>query len=141
VFARPAAYRPNVCGPAFAIAVIVAFSLPLFLNDEYSILRIVSELLPFGLGCMICHGELSNRQPQSQDLTLYYMVMALGGAAGGVSISLLAPQLFADYWEYPATIIVVGIIGVASITPPFNKAAYTHRMLRPLAALVLFFLL
>ena len=139
VFARPAAYRPNVYGPAFAIAVIVAFSLPLFLNDEYSLLRIVSELLPFGLGCMICHGELSNRQPQSQDLTLYYMVMALGGAAGGVSISLLAPQLFADYWEYPATIIVVGIIGVASITPPFNKAAYTHRMLRPLAALVLIF--
>jgi hypothetical protein len=140
VFARPAAYRPNVYVPAFAIAVIVAFALPLVLNDSHSLLRIAAELLPFGLGCMICHGELSNRQPQSQDLTLYYLVMALGGAAGGVSVSLIAPQLFADYWEYPATIIAVGLIGVVSITfPPFSKTAYTHRMLRPLTALVLIF--
>jgi hypothetical protein len=140
VFARPAAYRPNVYVPAFAIAVIVAFTLPLFLDDNYSLLQIAAELLPFGLGCMICHGELSNRQPQSQYLTLYYMVMALGGAAGGVSISLLAPQLFADYWEYPATIIMVGLIGVVSITlPPFSKTTYTRRMLRPLTALILIF--
>jgi hypothetical protein len=43
---------------------------------------------------MICHGELYRRRPQSSRLTAFYLCISLGGALGGVAVTLLAPRLF-----------------------------------------------
>ena len=51
--------------------------------------------------CMICHGELVRSKPPPAYLTSFYLMVALGGAAGGIFVGLVAPNLFDDYWEFP----------------------------------------
>src|SRR5262249_31088535 len=51
------------------------------------------------VACMICHGELSRLKPHPKFLTSYYLMIAAGGAAGGVAVALLAPLLFHSYAE------------------------------------------
>jgi tetratricopeptide (TPR) repeat protein len=54
---------------------------------------------------MVCHGELSRRKPEPQHLTLFFLVLALAGAAGGTFVSLLAPLLFNAYYELHVAIL------------------------------------
>ncbi|MGC8874701.1 MAG: spermidine synthase [Chloroflexia bacterium] len=51
------------------------------------------------VACMFCHGELARLQPHPHYLTAYYLLMSVGGALGGMAVSLLAPLLFRGYWE------------------------------------------
>ncbi len=55
--------------------------------------------------CMSCHGELVRRKPHPSHLTLFYLMIALGGALGGVFVSLIAPRFFDGYWEYEIGLI------------------------------------
>lgn len=43
---------------------------------------------------MICHGELARTKPDPAQLTTFYLTLAAGGAAGGIFVGLIAPQLF-----------------------------------------------
>lgn len=49
--------------------------------------------------CMVCHGELYRLRPEPRQLSLYYLLIAFGGAAGGALVSLVAPAVFVRYWE------------------------------------------
>jgi hypothetical protein len=49
--------------------------------------------------CMTCHGELSALKPHPRYLTLYFLTISAGGAAGGIFVGLLAPILFVTYSE------------------------------------------
>src|SRR5579862_2439362 len=42
--------------------------------------------------CMMCHGELSKRKPAPQYLTMFYLMVSLGGAIGGAFVALIAPN-------------------------------------------------
>src|SRR5262249_55823240 len=53
----------------------------------------------FGI-CLLCHGELVRLRPDPRYLTSFYLMIAAGGALGGVAVSLLAPQLFVTYFEW-----------------------------------------
>jgi hypothetical protein len=57
-------------------------------------------------GCMVCHGELARLKPDPRRLTSFYLTVAAGGAAGGLLVTLIAPLVFRDYWEFH-----VGILG------------------------------
>jgi len=48
---------------------------------------------------MVCHGELFACRPDPQHLTLYYLVIAAGGAAGGIFVGAIAPLIFTGYFE------------------------------------------
>lgn len=50
-------------------------------------------------GCMLAHGELALLRPHPRYLTLYYLMISLGGAAGGVFSALIAPEIFNFYAE------------------------------------------
>ncbi|WP_447963645.1 spermidine synthase [Nitrospira sp. Ecomares 2.1] len=50
--------------------------------------------------CMVCHGELVRLRPPARFLTSFYLMVALGGALGGVFVNLVAPVLFKGYWEF-----------------------------------------
>ncbi len=58
---------------------------------------------------MMCHGELARRRPAPAHLTTFYLMVAAGGAAGGVLVALAAPYLFNALYD-PA--IVVSLAGV-----------------------------
>ena len=44
--------------------------------------------------CMLCHGELVRIRPGSRHLTLFYLMIAAGGALGGLFVALVCPQDF-----------------------------------------------
>ncbi len=64
------------------------------------------------LACLFCHGELAAAKPHPQFLTRFYFVIALGGAAGGVFVSLIAPRVFSSYWELPLALMLIGFLGI-----------------------------
>jgi hypothetical protein len=51
--------------------------------------------------CMACHGELVRLKPPVQGLTGFYVVVAMGGAMGGLFVGLAAPNFFRAYYEFP----------------------------------------
>jgi hypothetical protein len=50
--------------------------------------------------CMVCHGELVRLKPAPQHLTVFYLLLSAGAAAGAAFVALLAPVVFPAYWEF-----------------------------------------
>ena len=61
--------------------------------------------------CMLCHGELARSRPAAAHLTLFYLMLAAGGALGGVFVALAAPHLFDTYLEYPIGLAAACLLG------------------------------
>lgn len=55
--------------------------------------------------CMTCHGELAALKPHPRYLTLYFLTISAGGAAGGLFVGLVAPMLFVNYSELQVGIL------------------------------------
>jgi hypothetical protein len=75
----------------------------------------IRRLIPgFAIGlficCMLCHGELARRRPAPRFLTLFYLMISLGGAAGGIFVALIAPRIFSTYLE-----LQVGLVACAAL--------------------------
>jgi hypothetical protein len=49
--------------------------------------------------CMVCHGELYRLRPDPSLLTRYYLMIAAGGALGGLFVAVIAPMIFTGYYE------------------------------------------
>jgi hypothetical protein len=65
--------------------------------------------------CMFCHGELARRRPAPRHLTLFYLMVSLGGALGGIFVALIAPRVFRAYWELPLGLIACGILAMIAV--------------------------
>jgi hypothetical protein len=48
---------------------------------------------------MICHGELYRLKPDPKHLTSFYLMIAAGGAIGGLFVALVAPHVFNNFYE------------------------------------------
>jgi hypothetical protein len=62
--------------------------------------------------CMVCHGELVRRKPHPRHLTLFYLMLSLGGALGGMFVGLLAPAAFNAYFELPIGLFLCALLTV-----------------------------
>jgi len=76
---------------------------------------VIKRLIPMLCGalfiaCMVCHGELAKRKPHPRYLTLFFLMVALGGAIGGIFVALIAPRIFPNYWEMPIAIAGLGVL-------------------------------
>ncbi len=65
--------------------------------------------------CMVCHGELARAKPHPRHLTSFYLMVAVGGALGGMFTGLAAPYLFPAYFEFPIAIAICGTLGVIAV--------------------------
>ncbi len=65
--------------------------------------------------CMVCHGELAKRKPAAQHLTLFYLMVSLGGALGGIVVALIAPHVFRSYLELPLGMIACALLTVIAL--------------------------
>ena len=65
--------------------------------------------------CMFCHGELARRRPAPRHLTLFYLMVSLGGALGGIFVALIAPRVFHVYWELPLAMIASGLLAMIAV--------------------------
>ena len=62
--------------------------------------------------CMLCHGELALRKPAPQYLTLFYLMVSVGGAIGGIFVAIIAPRVFNSYLELPIGLVACGVLTV-----------------------------
>ena len=60
---------------------------------------VMSGLAALFSACMVCHGELVRLKPPASRLTSFYLMLALGGALGGIFVNFLAPLVFQGFWE------------------------------------------
>ena len=60
--------------------------------------------------CMVCHGELFRLRPAPRDLTLFYLMIAAGGALGGVLVAMVAPRVFKTYAELNWGLCLLGLL-------------------------------
>ncbi|MBZ5672821.1 MAG: fused MFS/spermidine synthase [Acidobacteriia bacterium] len=60
--------------------------------------------------CMLCHGELALRKPAPQYLTLFYLMVSVGGAVGGIFVAIIAPRVFNSYLELPIGLVACGVL-------------------------------
>ncbi len=83
---------------------LLSAGLTLFVMLNATSLPIYWQVLAYCLllfsACMICHGELYLLRPPAHSLTTFYLMVSIGGAFGGVFVSLLAPVIFNGYWEF-----------------------------------------
>ena len=59
---------------------------------------------------MVCHGELARTRPPIENLTTFYLCIAVGGALGGAFNALLAPAMFDSLAEYPAALVLACVV-------------------------------
>ena len=85
------------------------------------------------LTCMFCHGELAAAKPAPRYLTRFYLMLSVGGAAGGMFVGLAAPKLFNGYLEMPLGLVACTLMAVIVTRHLFNRPLTVWA---PLAALV-----
>ena len=102
-FDREGWYRPAVFRIALPAAWVVIWYC-LYQRGAIDSIKWTILLLSLALFtcCMFCHGELARRKPHARELTSYYLMLAVGGALGGLFVGLAAPLLFNQYLELPA---------------------------------------
>lgn len=119
----------------FLLSFIISFSpisrplywlyIPLVLVSSFLTLLVLKDGPRFGLipaivvfsvalfsSCMLCNTVLYSLRPTPVHLTRYYVVMALGGAIGGIFVGVVAPMLFNNYYEFKFGLIFACILGV-----------------------------
>jgi len=88
-----------------------------------------AALATFTLGlfviCMVCHGELARRKPDPSHLTLYYLMMSLGGALGALVVAIIAPLSLSGYFEMPLGLVLMMVLtlGLLWKTPVLVRLA------------------
>jgi hypothetical protein len=96
--------------PALGLLVAGAYGLQ---TDSVTLnARIAVPLYAGGLfvWCVFCHGELARRKPHARFLTTYYLVIAAGGALGGIFVGLVAPRVFASSYELGIGLVVMALL-------------------------------
>jgi hypothetical protein len=91
----------------FAIpAALVSIAVTVFLmNRQYQsedwplVSQIAIYCSAIFFGCLICHGEVVRLKPHTRYITGFYLAISLGGAIGGLFVSLVSPFIFNGYWE------------------------------------------
>ncbi|MGE5642327.1 MAG: fused MFS/spermidine synthase, partial [Byssovorax cruenta] len=82
---------------------LLAAALTLFVMLNATRLHVYWQIAAYCLllftACMLCHGELYLLRPVAGHLTTFYLMVSIGGAIGGIFVSLIAPLIFNGYWE------------------------------------------
>ena len=88
----------------YAVLFVLSAALTLFVMLNATFLHVYWQILAYCLllfsACMLCHGELYLLRPSAKHLTTFYLMVSIGGALGGIFVSLVAPVIFNGYWEF-----------------------------------------
>ncbi len=96
--------RPVFFGIFLVAAVFSGFVLEAGVDVPIAMQVVGYSAVCFGAS-MCCHGELARIKPPARHLTMFYLLVAIGGALGGVVVAVLAPRIFKGYYEFQIGLI------------------------------------
>lgn len=138
-------YQRGVFLPLMASAV----SLVCLLLYEGVQVQIATQVLVYCLAlffcCMVLHGELSRLKPAARHLTTFYVIIATGGALGGVFAGLAAPLLFKGFDELPLGLWLCCALVILVLLRDRNSWVYRRHpwpglfFLLPLAGMMVYY--
>lgn len=67
------------------------------------------------VGAWICHGALARSKPAATRLSEFYLMVAAGGALGGLAVAVVAPLALNGLYELQMTVVVVTALLVADV--------------------------
>ena len=80
---------------------------------------IIFQVAVYSLVCfsaaMCCHGELSLIKPSEIHLTKFYLLVAIGGALGGIFVAIISPKIFPNIYEYQFSLILILVIYLSTL--------------------------
>ena len=133
-FENPRWYRREIFFPLMFLSVLAAIFL---LKEGVSIplpLQVVNYALVMFACCMTCHGELAKSKPAVENLTLFYLMVSIGGALGGIFVVIVAPRIFTVYFEFHVSLILSVALSVLAMlmrwTPGSQSADASDRRVR-----------
>ncbi|MDQ3769529.1 MAG: fused MFS/spermidine synthase [Actinomycetota bacterium] len=106
---------------------VVLLSLLLFEVRDPLWLVMPVHLTGLFVAAMVCHGELARDRPVATSLTGFYLLVALGGALGGVFAAIVAPIAFDSLLEYPLA-IVLACLCLPKRPPRVPPGPYARRL-------------
>jgi hypothetical protein len=109
-FGRKRIYNREIFGAVFVALAFASGAVLLKAKGFPVLLQVVLFSFTLFAICMICHGELARRAPHPARLTIFYMNIALGGAAGAVFVNLAAPFIFSGYWELHLSVLAAALL-------------------------------
>jgi SAM-dependent methyltransferase len=120
-FDAPRWYRRGLFLPLLAIALMTMTWLSWVERRPHVHMEVTIAIFAGALFVcsMVCHGELARLKPHPRYLTVFYVMVSVGGAVGGLFVSLVAPAVFNAYYEFPigmglcATLAVAVLLGEA----------------------------
>ncbi len=99
-FSGERGYNRNFYSLLFFISAVLTIYVVLNSLSVHVYWQLPAYCLLLFSACMLCHGELYLLRPDADHLTTYYLMISIGGALGGVFVSLIAPLIFNGYWEF-----------------------------------------
>ena len=135
-FESPRWYKRAIFYPLLAGALVALglFLRPYNLPDRMTVTIGLAAAALF-VCCMVCHGEMVRLKPHPRYLTGFYLMVSVGGAAGGLFVGLLAPNLFNADYEFPIGLIVTAALAAYVLLR--NPASWFRRGAGQLAGLVI----
>lgn len=114
--------------PVWAAAAVLALTAVAgndYLKQSASPLSLSGELVLNSAAlffvCMVCHGELARRKPHPRHLTEFYLLIAAGGALGGLLVAIAAPLLFSTYFEWQIGVAASAILAAGLLIAPLLR--------------------
>jgi SAM-dependent methyltransferase len=108
-------YSRRFLMPAAAVMLAAECGVLCLGSDAPILVQILVNFLTLFLCSMVCHGELVRRRPHVSHLTSFYLLLAASGAAGGLFVGVIAPHLFADYYELHIGLFACAVLMVVVV--------------------------
>lgn len=112
VFSSDRLYRRFWAYPILAIMTAVA----VHLLYRSGFVAVRTEIWVYNLvlffATLFCHGEVARLKPEPRRLTSFYLYLSLGAALGSAFVTLLAPRIFPDVWEFHGALVAVAVLAV-----------------------------
>jgi len=110
----------------YAALFILSAALTLFVMLNATAVHVYGQISTYCFllftACMMCHGELYLLRPSAEYLTTFYLMVSIGGAFGGIFVSLIAPVIFNGYWEFFVGLAMTIAIVLTILRPSLRVA-------------------
>ena len=111
VFAHwPAAFHRAMIVTLPVVLVLLALDVMPSVPELPVWMQLFLPLVGLGVIALVCHGELAASRPPAEHLTMFYLLMSVGGALGGLFNALVAPVMFRDTYEYQLMLILAALL-------------------------------